>query len=156
MFHIHQIQLLLTHINGVPLPQATFRDVIQIPQWSGKVTDPYPNVTLRVDFRSPTLTGVFPYHCHIVSHQDKGMMAKIQVLPAPLTSAPSSGQNAPSLSSSSSSSSSSTVNLFFVIPSLAVIILVLSLYICLRMGRKQTIPPAIVDEENTLQDSLLE
>ena len=28
-------------------------------------------------------TGEFVYHCHILEHEDAGMMAKIQVIPAP-------------------------------------------------------------------------
>ena len=28
-------------------------------------------------------TGEFVYHCHILEHEDAGMMAKIQVVPAP-------------------------------------------------------------------------
>ena len=28
-------------------------------------------------------TGDFVYHCHILEHEDAGMMAKIQVVPAP-------------------------------------------------------------------------
>jgi L-ascorbate oxidase len=27
--------------------------------------------------------GAFVYHCHILNHEDSGMMAKIQVVPAP-------------------------------------------------------------------------
>lgn len=30
--------------------------------------------------------GEFVYHCHILEHEDAGMMAKIQVVPAPLKS----------------------------------------------------------------------
>jgi FtsP/CotA-like multicopper oxidase with cupredoxin domain len=37
-------------------------------------------VTLLMDFRG-NLTGDFVYHCHILSHEDKGMMAIIRVLP---------------------------------------------------------------------------
>jgi len=28
--------------------------------------------------------GEFVYHCHILEHEDGGMMARIQVVPAPL------------------------------------------------------------------------
>ena len=33
---------------------------------------------LRMDFGSITV-GVFVYHCHLIGHEDNGMMAKIQV-----------------------------------------------------------------------------
>jgi len=38
-------------------------------------------VTIRMDFRDPQTVGTFVYHCHILNHEDQGMMAKIQVLP---------------------------------------------------------------------------
>ena len=41
---------------------------------------PYPSVTLRMDFRGPDI-GDFVYHCHILDHEDGGMMAIIRVLP---------------------------------------------------------------------------
>ena len=38
--------------------------------------------TWAIDFRDPETVGTFLYHCHILDHEDGGMMAKIQVLPA--------------------------------------------------------------------------
>ncbi len=79
-FHIHQIHFLLESRNGVPVPQAErqFLDTVQVPYWSGK--GPYPSVTVRMDFRGPVV-GDFVYHCHILGHEDNGMMAIIRVLP---------------------------------------------------------------------------
>ncbi len=37
-------------------------------------------VTMRMDFRGD-IVGEFVYHCHILEHEDNGMMAKIVVLP---------------------------------------------------------------------------
>ena len=48
-----------------------------IPNWSG--SGPYPSITVRMDFRDPNIAGTFVYHCHILDHEDGGMMAKIQV-----------------------------------------------------------------------------
>ncbi len=79
-FHIHQLHFLVTAINGVPVPNPDLLDTITIPAWSG--SGPYPNVTLRMDFRDPNIAGTFVYHCHILDHEDGGMMAKIQVNPA--------------------------------------------------------------------------
>jgi len=39
-------------------------------------------VKLRVDFSDPNDVGVFLYHCHILKHEDMGMMGSIQVLPS--------------------------------------------------------------------------
>jgi FtsP/CotA-like multicopper oxidase with cupredoxin domain len=76
-FHIHQIHFLVMAINGVPVPNPELQDTITIPNWSGH--GPYPNVTLRMDFRDPNIAGTFVYHCHILDHEDGGMMSKIQV-----------------------------------------------------------------------------
>jgi FtsP/CotA-like multicopper oxidase with cupredoxin domain len=80
-FHLHQIHFLLMAVNGVPVPpsQRQFYDTIQVPYWSG--TGPYPSVTVRADFRGPDI-GDFVYHCHILGHEDGGMMAIIRVLSA--------------------------------------------------------------------------
>ena len=80
-FHLHQIHFLLLAVNGVPVPRAQqqFYDTIQVPYWTG--TGPYPSVTVRADFRGPDI-GDFVYHCHILGHEDGGMMAIIRVLPA--------------------------------------------------------------------------
>ena len=79
-FHMHQIHFLLLAANGVPVPssQQQFYDTIQVPYWSG--TGPYPSVKVRMDFRGPDI-GDFVYHCHILGHEDNGMMATIRVLP---------------------------------------------------------------------------
>jgi FtsP/CotA-like multicopper oxidase with cupredoxin domain len=79
-FHIHQIHFLITAINGQAVANPTMADTVTIPAWTG--TGPYPNVTVRMDFRDPNITGSFVYHCHILDHEDGGMMAKIQVNPA--------------------------------------------------------------------------
>jgi FtsP/CotA-like multicopper oxidase with cupredoxin domain len=77
-FHFHQIHFLLLAINGVPVPpsQQQFFDMYQVPFWSG--TGPFPSITVRMDFRGADI-GQFVYHCHILGHEDNGMMAIIQV-----------------------------------------------------------------------------
>ena len=79
-FHIHQLHFLLMAINGVPVPNPELYDSFTIPNWSG--SGPYPSITVRMDFRDPQIAGTFVYHCHILDHEDGGMMAKIQVNPA--------------------------------------------------------------------------
>jgi len=76
-FHIHQIHFLVLAKDGKPV-EGQYRDMINVPYWSG--TGPYPSVTLRMDFRGPDI-GDFVYHCHILGHEDSGMMAIIRVLP---------------------------------------------------------------------------
>jgi hypothetical protein len=80
-FHMHQIHFLLMAINGVPVPpsQQQFYDMYQVPFWSG--SGPFPSITVRMDFRGADI-GDFVYHCHILGHEDLGMMAIIQVNPS--------------------------------------------------------------------------
>jgi FtsP/CotA-like multicopper oxidase with cupredoxin domain len=78
-FHIHQIHFLFEAVDGVAQPNPELRDTVVVPAWSG--TGPYPNVTLRMDFRDPEIAGTFVFHCHVLDHEDAGMMAKIQVNP---------------------------------------------------------------------------
>jgi len=78
-FHMHQIHFLVTAIDGVAVQNPTLQDTIAVPYWPGK--GPYHNVTLRMDFRDSNIAGTFLYHCHILDHEDHGMMAKIRVDP---------------------------------------------------------------------------
>jgi FtsP/CotA-like multicopper oxidase with cupredoxin domain len=86
-FHIHQIHFEVRSqdnfsINGskpVQALQGQLMDTIEVPYWDGIVAHPYPSVTLRMDFRATE--GDFVYHCHILNHEDRGMMAIIRVLP---------------------------------------------------------------------------
>ena len=80
-FHIHQIHFLLVDWNGVPIDEPYLRDTVNVAYWSGQ--GPYPGVKLRMDFRDPNTIGTFPYHCHLLEHEDGGMMGTIRVVPAP-------------------------------------------------------------------------
>lgn len=83
VFHIHQIHFRVLARNGRSVSESTERDTIDLPYWDGK--GPYPSVKLRMDFRNPAIVGTFMFHCHILEHEDGGMMGSIQVLP-PVTS----------------------------------------------------------------------
>jgi FtsP/CotA-like multicopper oxidase with cupredoxin domain len=78
-FHIHQIHFQVLEVDGKPVTNQDFRDTIEIPYWSG--TGPYHSVKVRMDFRDPTIAGTFVFHCHILLHEDLGMMHKILVEP---------------------------------------------------------------------------
>jgi len=79
-FHIHELHFLLTKWDGVPVDEPFLRDTINVPYWNGK-SKQYPSVTLRMDFRNADTVGTFVYHCHLLEHEDGGMMGTIQVLP---------------------------------------------------------------------------
>jgi FtsP/CotA-like multicopper oxidase with cupredoxin domain len=76
-FHMHQIHFLVMAIDGKRLQTPLMQDTVLIPYWDGK--KPYPSVKVRMDFRDPEIAGTFVYHCHVLDHEDGGMMAEIQV-----------------------------------------------------------------------------
>ena len=77
-FHIHQIHFLLEEADGVPVNEPFLRDIVNVSYWKGGGA-PYPSVRLRMDFRSPRIVGTFVYHCHLLEHEDGGMMGTIRV-----------------------------------------------------------------------------
>jgi len=79
-FHIHQIHFLLREWNGVPVDEPFLRDTINVAYWDG-VSRQYPSVKLHLDFRNPNVVGTFVYHCHLLEHEDGGMMGRIRVDP---------------------------------------------------------------------------
>ena len=79
-FHIHQIHFQLLEWNGVPLEEPFLRDTINVPYWDGHSAE-YPSVKLKMDFRDPRIVGTFVYHCHLLEHEDGGMMGTVRVDP---------------------------------------------------------------------------
>jgi Multicopper oxidase/Bacterial Ig-like domain (group 3) len=79
VFHIHQLHFRVLEVNGKPSTDPDFRDTVDLPYWKG--SGPYPSVKLRLDFSGPHIVGTFLYHCHILKHEDMGMMGAIEVLP---------------------------------------------------------------------------
>jgi FtsP/CotA-like multicopper oxidase with cupredoxin domain len=82
VFHIHQLHFQVLERDGRPVRESALRDTIELPFWDGKSTQ-YPRVRLRMDFRDPAIIGTFLYHCHILEHEDGGMMGSIEVVPPP-------------------------------------------------------------------------
>jgi FtsP/CotA-like multicopper oxidase with cupredoxin domain len=80
-FHMHQIHFLLLEVNGKPVSKKDrqFYDTYPVQHWDDE-SPTYPNIKVRMDFRG-AVTGDFVYHCHILDHEDLGMMAIIRVLP---------------------------------------------------------------------------
>lgn len=79
-FHIHQLHFLLVDYMGRPVNEDFLRDTVNVPYNNGRSLT-YPSVRLRMDFRDPNIIGTFVYHCHILEHEDKGMMGSIRVDP---------------------------------------------------------------------------
>jgi len=80
-FHIHQVHFLMMEWFGIPVNEPFLRDTINVPFYDGK-TAQYPAVKLRMDFRDPKLAGTFLYHCHLLEHEDNGMMGLIRMEPS--------------------------------------------------------------------------
>jgi len=79
-FHIHQVHFAEERVNGVATTRRHWIDTVNVPSrihhWNG--TSPG-SVRLLVDFRNPVVRGRFVFHCHILDHEDRGMMALIDV-----------------------------------------------------------------------------
>ncbi|WP_433287189.1 multicopper oxidase family protein [Pseudonocardia sp. CA-142604] len=69
-FHIHVNDFQVMSINGVPYDAVSFQDTVNVPAFGETV--------IRIPFRD--FTGKFVYHCHILNHADKGMMANVEVV----------------------------------------------------------------------------
>ena len=70
-FHIHVDDFQVMAVNGEPFPYVNRQDTVALP--------PKGSVTMRIPFVD--FPGKFVYHCHILSHEDFGMMAVIEVVP---------------------------------------------------------------------------
>ena len=68
-FHIHQVHFLSYAENGVPLSHPAWLDTVNVPV-GGSVDD-------ILDLTDPIIKGMAVFHCHLLNHEDKGMMAKI-------------------------------------------------------------------------------
>ena len=79
-FHIHQLHFLLLDYLGRPVNEPFLRDTVNVPYYNGR-TLTYPSIRVRMDFRDPNTIGDFLYHCHLLEHEDGGMMGLIRVEP---------------------------------------------------------------------------
>ena len=71
VFHIHQVHFQVVAINGEPQPFDRVLDTVRVPERG--------EVTVRIAFTDPQIVGRFMFHCHVLKHEDKGMMASIEV-----------------------------------------------------------------------------
>jgi FtsP/CotA-like multicopper oxidase with cupredoxin domain len=68
-FHIHQVHFLAYAENGLPLSHPAWLDTVNVP-YRG-------TLDVILDFTDPVIEGMSVFHCHLLNHEDKGMMAKI-------------------------------------------------------------------------------
>ncbi len=67
--HIHQVHFLAYAENGKPIADPMWLDTVNVP-YGG-------SVDVIMDFTDPVIRGMSVFHCHLLNHEDKGMMAKI-------------------------------------------------------------------------------
>jgi FtsP/CotA-like multicopper oxidase with cupredoxin domain len=71
-FHIHQVHFIVESGAGRLAVRRNWLDTVNVP--------PHTRTRIIVDFRNPIVRGTFLFHCHILDHEDQGMMAKVEVL----------------------------------------------------------------------------
>jgi FtsP/CotA-like multicopper oxidase with cupredoxin domain len=67
--HIHQAHFLVYAENGVFVEHPVWMDTVNVPVGGA--------VDVVMDFTDPVIKGMSVFHCHLLNHEDKGMMAKI-------------------------------------------------------------------------------
>jgi suppressor of ftsI len=67
--HIHQTHFLVFAENGKPVENPVWLDTVNVPVGG--------TVDVVMDFTNPVIKGMSLFHCHLLNHEDKGMMAKI-------------------------------------------------------------------------------
>jgi FtsP/CotA-like multicopper oxidase with cupredoxin domain len=68
-FHLHTNSFEVISINGVPVEPGTIQDTVWVPHMQ--------KVVIRVKFEEWTGKDVF--HCHILPHEDTGMMQNLLI-----------------------------------------------------------------------------
>jgi FtsP/CotA-like multicopper oxidase with cupredoxin domain len=98
-FHIHQLHFRVLDVDGQAIAQPALLDVVEVPYatatgYQAKEGPVRPGrVRIRMTFPA-ALAGDIPFHCHLVDHEDNGMMAVLRILKpgtAPRAAMPSRG-----------------------------------------------------------------
>ena len=69
-FHLHTFPFQVVSINGALIPYRAWKDVVNVPA----------NSTVRIAIPFTKYTGSVMYHCHILEHEDLGMMGNLVVV----------------------------------------------------------------------------
>ncbi len=68
-FHLHGFQFQVLDRNGVPVPYRSWKDTINVPR----------HETVRIVVRFDDYAGKWMFHCHILAHEDEGMMGVLEL-----------------------------------------------------------------------------
>jgi FtsP/CotA-like multicopper oxidase with cupredoxin domain len=85
-FHIHQLHFRVLAIDNEPVADPPLLDVVNVPyaEATGYHSREGPvrpgRVRIKLTFPE-SLAGDIPFHCHLVDHEDNGMMAVLRVVP---------------------------------------------------------------------------
>ena len=84
-FHIHQLHFRVLDIDGRPVAQPDLLDVVEVPYATAtgyrSKEGPVRPGRVRIRMRFPAeLAGDIPFHCHLVDHEDNGMMAVLRIV----------------------------------------------------------------------------
>jgi len=87
-FHIHQTDFLVDSVGGVAMQPDYRLDTVSVPPCSRYLPDKtcqpgYEGVSvIRFRYERDDTVGEFVFHCHMLFHQDNGMMANVVLMPA--------------------------------------------------------------------------
>jgi FtsP/CotA-like multicopper oxidase with cupredoxin domain len=70
-FHLHGFQFQVLDRNGVPEPFRSWKDTVNVPK----------HETVRFVVRYENHAGQWMFHCHILDHEDQGMMGVLEISP---------------------------------------------------------------------------
>jgi FtsP/CotA-like multicopper oxidase with cupredoxin domain len=83
-FHIHQLHFRVLDVDGQPVAAPPLLDVVEVPYatatgFHSKEGPVRPGrIRIRMTFPA-SLAGDIPFHCHLVDHEDNGMMAVLRI-----------------------------------------------------------------------------
>ena len=72
-FHVHGVQFQILDINGnsPPAGEDGWKDTVLV----------WPGDRLRIIIPFREFPGIYMYHCHLLEHEDDGMMGQFEVIP---------------------------------------------------------------------------
>jgi FtsP/CotA-like multicopper oxidase with cupredoxin domain len=83
-FHIHQVHFRVLSVNGQPAPDTPLLDTVTVPAAAPAdvtgATQVAPGQVRIKLFFPESLAGDIPFHCHLVDHEDNGMMGVLRVI----------------------------------------------------------------------------
>ena len=72
-FHLHGVRFQILDINGKnpPAGESGWKDTVLV----------WPGDTVRIIIPFREFPGIYMYHCHLLEHEDDGMMGQFEVVP---------------------------------------------------------------------------